>query len=145
MKLVSPVPSEPTNVCQPSPCGPNAQCQISGNSPSCTCLPDFVGSPPNCRPECISNSECLSNQACVNQRCKDPCVGSCGANAQCRTVSHTPVCYCETGYTGDPFTQCFFRPSKNFTYISNSYYFCYYLHRFKNDIGFQTNSRSLLF
>lgn len=112
MNFVAPIPPEPINVCQPSPCGPNAQCQISENSPSCICLPDFIGSPPNCRPECISNSECPSYQACVNQKCKDPCIGSCGENAQCRTVSHTPMCYCETGYTGDPFTQCFIKPSK---------------------------------
>lgn len=112
MKFVAPIPPEPINVCQPSPCGPNAQCQILENSPSCTCLPDFIGSPPNCRPECISNSECPSYQACVNQKCKDPCIGSCGENAQCRTVSHTPMCYCETDYTGDPFTQCFIKPSK---------------------------------
>lgn len=69
-------------------------------------MPDFIGSPPNCRPECISNSECPSNLACINQKCKDPCPGLCGDNAECRVVSHTPVCVCITGYTGDPFTKC---------------------------------------
>jgi hypothetical protein len=66
----------------------------------------MIGSPPHCRPECINNAECPSNQACINQKCKDPCPGSCGANAECRVVSHTPVCICLAGYSGDPFTQC---------------------------------------
>lgn len=96
----------PQNPCQPSPCGPNAICQVSGDGPSCSCLPDYTGSPPNCRPECVSNSECASHLACMNLKCRDPCPGSCGANAECRVVSHTPTCVCLAGYTGDPFTQC---------------------------------------
>lgn len=97
---------EPVNPCQPSPCGPNAQCQVINESPSCSCLQEFIGSPPNCRPECVSNSECSSHLACINQKCRDPCPGSCGVNAECRVVSHTPMCVCTTGYFGDPFTQC---------------------------------------
>jgi hypothetical protein len=69
-------------------------------------LPNFIGAPPNCRPECVSNNECPSNKACINQKCGDPCPGSCGANAECRVVSHTPMCICVVGFTGDPFTQC---------------------------------------
>lgn len=95
-----------TNPCQPSPCGLNAQCQVINDAPSCSCLPQFIGSPPNCRPECTTNNECPSQFACVNQRCQDPCPQSCGPNAQCRVVSHTPMCSCPVGYTGDPFTQC---------------------------------------
>ena len=106
------VPSQ-QNPCEPSPCGPNAQCQVINNSPSCSCLSEFTGSPPNCRPECISNSECPSNLACINQKCRDPCPGSCGENAICNTVSHTPMCTCSSGYTGDPFTQCILQQRKN--------------------------------
>ncbi|KAJ4432717.1 hypothetical protein ANN_21354 [Periplaneta americana] len=106
-----PVPAVPRNPCQPSPCGPNAVCQVAGDSPSCSCLPDFTGSPPNCRPECVSNSECASHLACINQKCRDPCPGSCGANAECRVVSHTPNCICPSGFTGDPFTQCVIQQS----------------------------------
>lgn len=100
------VVEKPSNPCQPSPCGPNAQCRDSSGNPSCSCLPDFVGTPPNCKPECISNSECLSNLACINQKCKNPCPGTCGQNAECRVVSHTPNCFCIAGYTGDPFSFC---------------------------------------
>lgn len=112
IKFLAPVQPEPINVCQPSPCGPNAQCQISGNSPSCSCLPEFIGSPPYCKPECISNSECPTNLACINQKCRDPCPGSCGANAECRIISHTPMCVCSSGFVGDPFVQCTPKPGK---------------------------------
>jgi len=106
------IESAPVDPCNPSPCGHNALCRPVGDSPSCSCLPSFIGSPPNCRPECVSNTECPSNLACINQKCRDPCPGSCGADAQCRVVSHAPNCQCIPGYTGDPFTQCYVQPGK---------------------------------
>lgn len=102
------------NPCVPSPCGPNSQCQVKGDSPACSCLPEFIGSPPNCKPECISNSECSYNKACMNMKCKDPCPGSCGQNAICQVVSHAPRCSCLSGYVGDPFIQCYVQQG-NFT------------------------------
>lgn len=110
--FLAPEPTIPQNPCEPSPCGPNSQCRVVNNSPSCSCSPEFVGVPPNCKPECISNSECPSDLACMNQKCKNPCLGSCGVNAECRVVSHTPMCVCPNDYTGDPFTQCILRPCK---------------------------------
>lgn len=106
------------NPCQPSPCGFNSLCKVVEESPSCTCLPSFVGTPPNCRPECVSNSECENHLACINQKCQDPCGrGICGLNAECRVVSHTPNCACLTGFNGDPFVQCLLEERKDF-YIS---------------------------
>lgn len=102
--------SVPENPCIPSPCGFNAVCQTSGQSPSCSCLPEFIGTPPNCRPECVSNGDCPSQQACINKKCIDPCPGSCGLNADCRVVSHTPNCVCPVGFNGDPFTSCDLTP-----------------------------------
>lgn len=99
-------PVKPDNPCVPTPCGPYSQCKVSGDSPSCSCLPEYIGVPPFCKPECIGNSECPSHLACIGQKCKDPCPGTCGANADCRVVSHTPQCLCSIGYTGDPFVQC---------------------------------------
>jgi len=96
----------PTQPCQPSPCGPNAECRPINAQASCSCLAGFVGAPPNCRPECVSNSECASHLACINQKCRDPCPGQCGQNAECRVVSHSPRCFCLQGYVGDPFTAC---------------------------------------
>lgn len=65
----------------PSPCGPNSKCQMISGNPACSCLENFIGAPPNCRPECVLNSECPSQQACIQQKCKDPCPGSCGFEA----------------------------------------------------------------
>lgn len=104
--VVGEPPPIPGNPCQPSPCGPNAQCRVAGDSPSCSCLPEFVGTPPTCRPECVGHNECPNHLACINQKCSDPCPGICGTNAECRVVSHTPNCVCAQGYSGDPFSQC---------------------------------------
>lgn len=94
------------NPCVPSPCGLNAVCRDVNGSPSCSCLPTYIGSPPNCHPECTINAECPSNKACIREKCQDPCPGSCGFRAICTVINHTPSCTCPSGYTGDPFTIC---------------------------------------
>lgn len=104
------VPDLPRDPCIPSPCGSNAQCYNANGSPACSCSPNFIGSPPNCRPECVINSECSSNLACINQKCRDPCPGSCGLKAVCSVHNHVPICSCLEGYTGDAFTDCRFQP-----------------------------------
>jgi hypothetical protein len=96
--------------CNPSPCGPFSQCRDINGSPSCSCLSNYMGSPPNCRPECSINSECPSNKACINEKCRDPCLGACGFNAVCTVINHTPVCSCSEQDTGDPFTNCYSKP-----------------------------------
>lgn len=104
--IEKPVFLEPVNPCIPSPCGTFSNCREVNGQAICSCLQSFVGRPPNCRPECTLNSECPSNRACINERCKDPCPGSCGFSALCNVVNHSPVCQCMTGYTGDPFSGC---------------------------------------
>lgn len=94
------------NPCIPSPCGPNSVCQNVNLQPVCACVPNYLGRPPNCRPECSTNSECSPSLACMNERCRDPCIGSCGWNAECRVISHSPKCYCSSGYEGDPYSGC---------------------------------------
>jgi hypothetical protein len=103
---------EERNPCVPSPCGPNSQCRVIGSTAACSCLPNYVGRSPNCRPECTINSECPGNLACIRERCVDPCPGSCGYNAYCNVVKHSAVCTCNIGYTGDPFSGCNIQPSK---------------------------------
>ena len=100
------------NPCQPTPCGPNSQCREVNNQAVCSCLPNYIGSPPGCRPECVVSSECPQDKACINQKCADPCQGTCGTNANCRVNNHSPICYCKSGYTGDPFTRCYPQPRK---------------------------------
>lgn len=105
--IIEPPPQDtPRNPCEPSPCGPNAICRVVGDQASCSCLDGMIGAPPSCRPECVSNADCPSNLACMNQKCRDPCPGACGQNAECRVISHSPTCYCIQGYTGDPFSYC---------------------------------------
>jgi hypothetical protein len=86
---------------------------------------NFIGIPPNCKPECISNNECSNHLACINNKCKDPCQGSCGVNSECRVVSHTPMCICPNGYTGDPFSQCLISSSKQFVQLIYLYYYIF--------------------
>lgn len=101
-----PPPLQDINPCVPSPCGSNSQCDEFGGSARCTCLPNYIGSPPRCRPECTINSDCSAIQACINSKCSDPCPGACGINAQCNVYNHLPVCSCLPAYTGDPFANC---------------------------------------
>lgn len=94
------------NPCLPTPCGPNSKCKVINDTPVCSCLPNYIGRAPNCRPECTVNNECLSNLSCINNKCADPCTGICGYNAVCNVVNHKPSCLCDSGYSGDPYSGC---------------------------------------
>jgi hypothetical protein len=96
----------PPNPCNPTPCGPNSQCQVVSGQAKCGCQPNMIGTTPNCRPECVLNSDCPSNRACINQKCVDPCPGSCTPNAECRVVNHSPSCTCAVGFSGNAFSDC---------------------------------------
>lgn len=104
------------NPCIPSPCGPNSKCREINQQAVCSCLPDFIGTPPACRPECTTNSECPLDKACINRKCEDPCPGTCGLNAECRTLNHIPMCDCLPSYTGDAFTRCYRQPRKKLNF-----------------------------
>lgn len=71
-------PPPKLNPCLPSPCGPNSECKVIRDTAACSCLVNYIGSPPNCRPECTINPECPRDKACMKQRCVDPCPGVCG-------------------------------------------------------------------
>jgi len=101
------------NPCVPSPCGLYSECRDIGGVPSCSCLSQYFGSPPNCRPECVINNDCRSNLACIREKCQDPCPGSCGIDAYCNVINHTPNCVCREGFIGDPFTSCYIKPIQN--------------------------------
>lgn len=116
---------EYVNPCQPSPCGPNSQCRELNKQAVCSCLPEYVGTPPSCRPECTTNSECSYDKACVNHRCVDPCPGACGSSAECRVFSHSPICTCRSGFTGNAFTLCYPIPPSKMIKLENSLYYKY--------------------
>lgn len=109
-----------TNPCSPSPCGPNSKCQDVNGLAVCSCLPNFINSPPNCRAECVVNSQCSPDLACVNQKCTSPCPDPCGINTQCKVINHSPICVCNLGYTGDPFSRCFPTPRKRTLLLSSA-------------------------
>lgn len=117
------------NPCFPSPCGPNSQCREINGQAVCSCVPGFIGSPPSCRPECITSQECLLNQACVNQKCIDPCPGTCGINAICQVVNHNPFCSCLPKYVGDPFLRCL--PKRKFIKLNHICYYLVLFHKFQ--------------
>lgn len=136
LNILEPILDEKSNdPCNPSPCGPFSECRKNGNIAACSCLQNYKGKPPNCRPECVINQECPKYLACSNEKCIDPCEGSCGVNTQCTVVNHSPICTCNPGFNGDPFTACsqtpYSKPSiyhfilfiyLNFVKISFSYF-----------------------
>lgn len=107
-----------TNPCQPSPCGPNSVCRALSGQVMCSCITGYIGTPPSCRPECLVDSDCTILLSCSNQKCVDPCQGSCGMNAECRVHNHKPICYCRNGLTGDPFSYCRVIQSKLKNYLN---------------------------
>lgn len=100
------VTSPKRNPCEGSPCGPNSICRVVSDRATCSCLENYIGAPPSCRPECVLSSECGQDKACINQKCLDPCPGTCGFNARCQVINHNPICSCGHGMIGDPFTKC---------------------------------------
>lgn len=111
------------NPCVPNPCGNFGQCNNVRGSYVCHCLPNYYGSPPYCRPECSVNSDCPNTKSCANERCIDPCPGSCGMDAVCNVINHVPNCACKPGYEGDAFVRCrpivvAIRPSKRYFFLS---------------------------
>lgn len=117
------------NPCDPSPCGSNSRCHISDQGfATCSCLPGYRGSPPVCKPECVVSAECPQTQACLNQKCVDPCPGTCGVGANCYTICHNPICGCPPGYIGDPFVGCHL-PLGSYKLLHNrlNYYYSDYI------------------
>lgn len=104
------IPSYPNvteQPCVPSPCG-NMECNIYGTQIAICdpCMGPEAPWNPQCRPECLINADCPFNRACLGNNCIDPCPGSCGVNAVCSVVLHTPICHCPDGLVGDPFQHC---------------------------------------
>lgn len=97
--------------CQPNPCGPNAECRLAlDNQALCECAPGTSGDPTSAlgcnRLECTSDDECSLTEACIGNRCRNPCLGSCGVGANCRVDVHHPVCSCKEGLFGNPMVRC---------------------------------------
>lgn len=94
--------------CEASPCGPRQVCTVYGSDIALCdpCIGENAIHDPQCRPECLSNSDCSFNKACIRQICSDPCPGSCGHGAVCNVVMHNPICSCPLGTYGNSFEYC---------------------------------------
>lgn len=96
----------------PNPCGPYSSCSVIRKNVVCLCQYGYTGTPPNCKPECVINSECAPNKACINQRCTNPCSNVCAPNSECTVINHKAICSCKPGFTGDPMKRCLKTGSK---------------------------------
>lgn len=97
----------PADICSTTTCGCNSICREHNGVGSCTCMQDYFGDPYiGCRPECLQSFDCPFNFACINAKCVDPCENSCGMNAECSVINHSPMCYCAPGYTGNAVIGC---------------------------------------
>lgn len=63
-----------------------------------------------CKPECVINTDCPTDKACINNKCTNPCLGTCGTNAECGVTNHVPSCFCIDGYIGNPAVACHLPP-----------------------------------
>lgn len=117
-----PIPQVPSdNPCDPSPCGSFSRCLVSHQGfATCSCLPNYYGAPPVCKPECVVSSDCHQTRACINQKCVDPCIGTCGSKAVCNVINHNPICTCPPGQEGDPFFGCTTPPTTDFPPVSTN-------------------------
>lgn len=117
------VPTEgPKNPCIPSPCGSNADCKEKNGAGSCVCQANYSGDPYiGCRPECVLSSDCPANRACRNNKCFDPCPGTCGIKAQCEVINHIPTCSCPPGFIGNALAMCKPQPPRKHRLSNLSY------------------------
>lgn len=109
--ILAPITAPPlTNVsrpCTPSPCGRNECGEYDGHVAICNpCIGEDALYNPACQPECLTDADCSFNKACLNHACIDPCPGSCGLNAFCTVILHTPSCSCPPDFIGNPFESC---------------------------------------
>ena len=125
VSAIEPVVEE-IDPCNPNPCGQYSNPpRQRGDRCDCSCLPGMIGSPPNCRPECIFNPDCPTDKACRAQKCIDPCPGLCGENAYCRVRNHVPICVCNERHVGDPFSRCY-KPTSEFSKLNLLKILCYF-------------------
>lgn len=91
-------------------CGRNAECAARNHNAVCSCKAGFIGDAQfGCRRiECEADTDCTTDKFCEKNLCKLACQvdKACGEKALCTTENHRPVCYCQPGFSGDPYAQC---------------------------------------
>lgn len=57
--------------------------------------------------ECHLDQDCTNQERCQDGRCVDACLTiQCGFNAQCKSTSHTGICFCSQDFTGNAYIEC---------------------------------------
>jgi hypothetical protein len=84
---------ESRNPCEPNTCGLGARCDPN-RIPACYCPESTVGNP------YVSCNRGYLPPAILCQP------GPCGINADCYVSSNTEMCFCKTGFNGNPYTGC---------------------------------------
>lgn len=84
---------EARNPCEPNTCGLGARCDPN-RIPACYCPDSTVGNP---------YKSCNKGYLPPAVLCQP---GPCGPNADCYVSGNTEMCFCKTGYNGNPYTGC---------------------------------------
>ena len=101
-----------------NPCTGSQQCLVTDTLPTrtvaCVCPQGFVsGSNGECkqvevRAECYDDTDCRVTEVCNQGDCMDACRQKrCGNNAKCEHTVHDARCECISGFTGDPYSECY--------------------------------------
>ena len=57
--------------------------------------------------QCHLDQDCANYETCLNGKCVDACLTTqCGFNAQCKSTSHTGICFCSQDFTGNAYIEC---------------------------------------
>lgn len=57
--------------------------------------------------QCHLDQDCANHEKCLDGRCVDACLTTqCGFNAQCKSTSHTGICFCSQDFTGNAYIEC---------------------------------------
>lgn len=57
--------------------------------------------------QCHLDQDCANHETCLDGKCVDAClITQCGFNAQCKSTSHTGICFCSQDFTGNAYIEC---------------------------------------
>ncbi|XP_011706617.1 PREDICTED: WAP four-disulfide core domain protein 5-like, partial [Wasmannia auropunctata] len=57
--------------------------------------------------QCHLDQDCANHETCLDGKCVDACLTTqCGFNAQCKSTSHTGICFCSQDFTGNAYIEC---------------------------------------
>jgi len=71
--------------------------------------------------QCHLDQDCANHETCLDGKCVDACLTiQCGFNAQCKSTSHTGICFCSQDFTGNAYIECIRGKCENLLFIDHS-------------------------